>query len=293
LFWIAWLVGSAFAISTRRTHGLFAATVPLSGLGLALFHVIPPFERLAIWMVPSIYAGLAYGVDAAAALPRYTPARRSAIGRQPSASPPASARPGWRMLLTLGSLAALTLTLAVPANIVRRGVTALQDRPHSNYGLDDRRSIAFLLSTHRRGDAVMTTHFGLAALWWYGRIPVSDPARGRTLADGSPIYEIHHRPAEEDCAAANQPMNAVFAEHTRVAMYLGFRMNVEPVGFDALVLREGIRRGALAAYKEYAEESRLAIFEAGRPGIQTDGLPGTVRGSVPNGCVSVQPASRW
>ena len=48
-------------------------------------------------------------------------------------------------------------------------------------------------------------------------------------------------------------------------MYLGFRLNVLPEGFDKLVMRDLSRRGSVVNYKQYADESQVAIFELGRP----------------------------
>jgi hypothetical protein len=273
-FWLAWIGGVSGAIGRRRSHGWLLATVPLSALALAMLHVVPPFERLAMWIVPSMYAGLGYAVDEAARM-LAAGARRRRIGQ------------------ALVGAAMLALSLAAPLDIIRRGVAALRHRPQSNYGLDDRRSIAFLLSAHPAGDAVLTTHFGLAGLWWYGKIAVNDAARGTRLADGSPIYEVSYAGPEQDCDIVRSRASAILSGSPRAAVYLGFRMNVEPVGFDDLVLREFARSGALVAYKEYVEESRLALFDWRRRSSTSDVLPLRRGGSPLPGCVSVRPAARW
>jgi hypothetical protein len=47
------------------------------------------------------------------------------------------------------------------------------------------------MSQWKPGDVVMTTHLALAAVWWYGMIPISDEAgAGSALRDGSPVYEM-------------------------------------------------------------------------------------------------------
>jgi hypothetical protein len=276
LFWLVWASGLAFAIGSRRSHAAFVATVPFAALALALLHIVPPFERLAMWVVPSIYAGIGYGADAGFAL--------------------ATARFGRSRLISLGlAAAAVAVVGTLAGDIARRGLNALAYRPRSNYGLDDRSSIRWLLANHRAGDAVLTTHYGLVALWWYGAIPVGGPDRGGSLEDGSPVFELTHAPARRDCGEWRNRTDAALGDRTRAAAYLGFRMNVAPVGFDNLVLDELARRGQLEAYKEYAEVSRLAIFDlaatATGPVIlphQQERFPVTARG-----CVRIVRAARW
>ncbi len=273
-FWIAWIAGIPFAAAARRSHALMVATIPAAILGLALFHVVPPFERLVIWAVLPMYAGLGFAVDAALAIAGTARIRRAAVRYAVGA-------------------AALLAVLAAPADIVYRGIFALAHRPRSNYGLDDRRSIAWLLASHFPGDAILTTHYGLVALWWYAGIPVNDRERGSRLADGSPIFEIGYVAPEKDCAATRDRFRATLAGHERAAVYLGFRMNVEPVGFDDLVLRETGRFGALTAYREYAEESRLAIFDLARTASAPDAVPSRDTGTPLKGCIGIKPAARW
>lgn len=276
LFWLVWLAGVTFAIAARRKHALMILTVPASALGLALFHVVPPFERLGLWVVPSLYAGVGYGVDMALALvPRTSPRTR---------------------VVRLAMAAATGLVvLTVSGDIVRRGAAALAHRPHSNYGLDDRSSIRWLLAAHQPGDALLTTHFGLAALWWYGRIDVSDAGRSGTRSDGSRMFEIGHAPLEGDCLEWRRRLDAALAGRTRAVVYLGFRLNVEPVGFDNLLLQELGRRGALESYKEYAEESRLAVFDLTHQPANAVIVPDPDRRFpiTAAGCVAIRPAARW
>ncbi|WP_410971650.1 hypothetical protein, partial [Salmonella sp. SAL4437] len=65
----------------------------------------------------------------------------------------------------MAAVGVAVVALAVAANVVRRGVPDLRLRPRSNYGLDDRSSVRFVLANHRPGDAILTTHFGLPAVW--------------------------------------------------------------------------------------------------------------------------------
>jgi hypothetical protein len=279
-FWLAVAIGVVFALATRRPLGLMVATVPFSAAALAVFHVVPIFERLALWVLPAIYLAIGLCVDAALWL----------AGR---------ARPLGRAIgLVLGLATGATAGL-VAVNVAQRGVGALESRPRSNYGLDDRSSVRWLLAAHRPGDVILTTHYGLAALWWYGGLDISDVDGGGRLADGSQIFEIGHVPPGRGCNGSSDQLGNVMSGHDRVIVYLGFRLNVEPVGFDNLVLQELGRRAGLVSYKKFAEESHLAVFDVTRTPTETLTLPtspGSSIGQAPptaTGCIAIQPARRW
>jgi hypothetical protein len=193
-------------------------------------------------------------------------------------------------------LAGIT-ALAVAGDVVWRGAVALARKPLSNYGLDDRSSIRLLLAAHRPGDAIVTTHFGLVALWWYGGLDISDIERSGHLPDGSPVFELRHVPDDRDCERAEAELDSAFNGRDRVAVYLGFRLNVLPEGFDKLVMRDLGRRGSVVNYKQYADESQVVIFDLGRPtpGHSASTRPAEASGSsaMPSGCVAVMPARRW
>jgi len=274
LFWVVYLVGVLCGWLARSNVAKAFATVPLSLLLLAVAGFVPAFERLAIWSVPAFYVGIALCADRGLPQPRQL---RSYLG----------------------------FALAVPAllvsyDIVQRGVFAIEHRPRSNYSLDDRSSVQWLIDARRPGDAVLSTHYGLVAIWWYAGINVADADRSRQMADGAPLYEIHHVDDQRDCARWSEALDAIAQERSRVVVYLGFRMNVEPEGFDQLVLEQFGRRWPLVGYKEYAEASRLAIFDLksapSGPLIIPSG-PGSAasrsRIETPTGCVSVTAARRW
>ena len=66
-----------------------------------------------------------------------------------------------------------------------------------------------------------------------------------------------------------------------------------------MTIEEFGRRWPLVGYKEYADESRLAIFDlrgtpTGQPVIPTrPGEPVAAPVQTPPGCVSASPARRW
>ena len=95
--------------------------------------------------------------------------------------------------------------------------------------------------------------------------------------------------------AAGQPDSS---SPLRVVVYLGFRQNVEPPGFDDLVLETLGKRGALVTYQGYAEKSRVAVFDLGAAPLDKLVIPvepGSEPANVPaaTGCVGAKPARRW
>src|SRR4029450_3872337 len=66
VFWLAVAIGIVFALATRRPLGLMVAAVPISAVALAVFPVVPIFERLALW-------------NCSRNLSRYRPLRRRGV----------------------------------------------------------------------------------------------------------------------------------------------------------------------------------------------------------------------
>ena len=278
LFWAATLVGFVYATAKHGTFGLLFASVPLSALTLGMLHVVPPFERLGLWCVPALYVGLALCADATSWIAYHSRWR-----------PPT--------LRTAAIVSAALVVTIVSLDIVTRGRNELDaKRPDNNYGLDDRRSIRFVLRARQPGDPVLTTHFGLAGLWWYGGVDISDPSRAGFLGD-SPIFEIAHDADEERCTRDRDDIDALTARTGRAIVYLGFRMNVEPEGFDKLVLDELGKRGAIVGYHRYADLSHLVEFDFRQPpngaGDRFFTRPNTPPLPSLSGCVAVRPARRW
>jgi hypothetical protein len=290
-FWLAVTAGLAFATVTRGPLGLLLATAPISLALLAVLRLVPPFERLALWVVPLLYAAVAFCADASVWFLRRSYSHR-------------------RILPLALALAAGGAALTVSADIYTRGRIEFQARGPSNYGLDDRRSVRLLLRLLRPGDVLMTTHFGLAGIWWYSGLSIAgpDPAGGQ-LQDGTPMFEIGHTEEQSECARRDQEMEQALSGRSRAVVYLAFRLNVLPEGFDSLVLEYLGKRGELVGYQQYAEESILAAFDLKVPPLEpldlsrapfgrfflppTQGEAPRRRVPAPGGCVTIAPARRW
>jgi hypothetical protein len=278
MFWSAVTAGFAYAVARFGVVGVVFASVPLSAVVLALMHVVPPFERLALWIVPALYVGIALCADASLWLASQSRRRPSAV----------------RIVCGIAALAAAGV---VSFDIIRAGRVELRYKSaDNNYGLDDRRAVRRIRTLRKPGDPVLTTHFGLAGVWWYGDVNVSDANAGAYLGD-SPLYEITHEPETARCAPHYAAMDAIVRRTGRAIVYLGFRMNVEPEGFDRLVLDELGRRGARVEYRRFADLSHVALFDFTQlPSGEADPLfMQSSRTPAPPlaGCVAIRPARRW
>jgi hypothetical protein len=278
MFWAANIVGFVFATVRYGTLGVVFAAVPVSALVLGIFHVVPPFERLGLWCAPALYVGLAFGSDAALWLAFQSP---------------------WRpnLLRVASAIAAVLATGIVSFDILRNGRNELGAKgADNNYGLDDRRAVRRVQGLRQPGDPVLTTHFGLPGLWWYSGTNISGSHRGGYLGD-SPIFEISHETRRTRCARYSTEMDVLVRRTGRAIVYLGFRMNVLPPGFDKLVFDELSRRGAVVGYARYAELSHVAAFDFRQPpdGDADRYFSHSETATTPSlsGCVVIQPARRW
>jgi len=282
LFWLT-AVGGAIVLMLRRpASGALLLLMPLSGVLFAIAHVVPMKDRLALWMFPAIYAGVA--VAAGYAIERAFELR------------------SWRGMPVL----ALSLVLSVSAlvvgyDIVTRGNENIIIRGN-NHGFDDARSVRLLARLRQPGDAWLATHFSLPAVWWYAEVPVADPERGSRMPGdpGGSLFEITHKYFGTPECRKGEPLRDLqetLSGVSRVVVYLGFDSKI-PDGFQELVLDRLSHLGARVAYRAYGE-GITAIYDlrqppdipAGRevtPVALSNDLVKTL-----DGCVGISLARRW
>ena len=150
--------------------------------------------------------------------------------------------------------------LHASVEIFRGAPGLLAGRPASNHELDDRTAVRWLMAQRHPGDAVMTTHFGLPALWWYGDIPIGAPIGGGSrVPDGGAVFELSYRgrPCEPE------QFRDALKDHRRLLVYLGFRFDDVPAGFDELLWLRLQELGSVPVYREFAERSRVIILGNG------------------------------
>jgi hypothetical protein len=270
-FWICALSG--FAFSRKRAVALLFASVPLTACLLAAVGLVPLRDRLALWTVPALYVGIALLFD-------------TATGWTVRA---------WQMrrwtTATLAAAAACA-SLWVGADVLAQGRPVLEfSARHSNHGLDDRTAAKWLMERRLPGDAVVTTHLGWPALWWYGGISLGQPTPRGQLPDGSVMYEAVHERARSDCAELTAE---ALSGRRRVLVHVGFPDM--PEGFFDLLLRQLEPFGSSVEFGEFANFSRTALITLHqRPAGEPTLVPAAPGRPAPEltGCVTFRAARRW
>ena len=275
LFWLAAAAGMAAAVP--RPLGLVMATVPLSAFLLASLRLVPLFERLSLWMVPALYAGIA--------LLAATAVRRGA-----------SASPRGTGLSRAAAVAAALAVATLCVDVVARGRGEMVRTTASNHSLDDRTGLSWLLLQQQPGDVILTTHLALPAVWWYGRVPIGGPGGGGKLVDGSPILEVGYERPGPGCG--DDGLGEALRGSRRALVYFGFRFDDVPRGFDRLLLERMGEIGTVRAVQTFTDVGRAVVFDIGAPMARgwdwplNPGETGTAAAPL-EGCLEVRVASRW
>jgi hypothetical protein len=268
LFWIAAAGGLAAAIRTRPAPGLMFAPVPVAAFALAGLRAVPFFERLTLWILPALFVGIAVLADTAVRVGRAAYARARLLE------------------LALAAIGA-AVVFALCADVLHRYWQELGVRPsRSNHALDDRTAVRWLMAQRQPGDVLVTTRLALPAMWWYAG-----------LQDAAPMFEVSYAPADSVCRPDG--LREVLHGYSRALVYLGFRFDDVPRGFDDLLLDRLSDLGTLVAYRPFAGWSRAAVLDLhapsrrdplvpARPGFQPED-----RVAPLDGCLAVQPARRW
>jgi hypothetical protein len=278
-FWIAAAAGLLIAFRLRRSLGLAFAPVPLAGFLFAAARVVPLYERLSLWILPSLYVGV------------------SVLGDQALQSIAGAIRQ--RRWVQLGvAAAAATIFMATLVGTAR---TTHRERyllrpGGGNHQLDDRAAVRWLMARREPGDIVITSRLAEPAIWWYADVSLAEPGRGRRQSDGSPILEVSANGPADTCDPA--AFETALHGRRRALVYLGFRFDDQPKAFDDLLLWRLSDFGAMTAYRGFAERSRVAVFDltaasSGRQGpLRPDVRPEDP--AIPAGaCLSVAEAERW
>ena len=279
-FWLAAVYGAAVATARQPAAGLALLSVAASAFMLAAFQRVPLTDRLALWMIPALYAGLAFATDDVIDQGRAFVTHRR-----------------WPRAAIAAAVAVLVASVSV--NIIGRGRDNLIVGG-DNHALDDRRGLRFLMAQRQPGDVLLTSHFGLPAIWWYGNVAISDPNRGRRHPDGARIFELTHVEAGSAGCRGGAPwsqLSRALSGSRRAVVYLGFASRIPP-GFQDLVLDELSSLGTPVSYRRISHEGVSAIFDLTLPpqlwsGYVENPVRELKNGERLSGCVAARAARRW
>jgi hypothetical protein len=283
VFWGLVVYGIFTSLRNQPTFGIVWLLVILSAGLFATLRLVPMSDRLALWILPASYAAIALGADDALRRLRDAKVERSAFA-----------------LAQAGIVALLFLVLGT--DMAQRTRDNLFVWPTDNHGLNDHAALRFLMVQRQPGDVLVSTHFGLPAVWWYAGISIADGNAGRRYSgDNSPVLELmHEAPQSRTCRMieGQTDLRRTLGNARRAAVHLGFDSN-SPPGFQQLILDEFSEFSSLVSLKFIANEDAVAIFDlTSRPEptamAAAQGLwrrPGAVL--KPHGCVGARPARRW
>jgi len=271
LFWIVAVAGLAISARERSALGMMNGTVVPSALLLAMLRLVPLSGRLSLWIVPSLYIGIATAGDFLV---------RDLI----------SALQRRRWVVAAVSLAFSVPAAALCADIYRTGEFDIKTRPRgSAHSLDDRSAIRSLMTHRHPGDAMLTTHMGLPAVWWYGGVDLSKTDEGTSFPDGGPIFEIWRAPPGPACDPND--LRRELSHVNGATLFLGFEL---PDHLEDLALNRLAELGAVTAYRRFAENSHTAVVDLRQTPTGRILLPGLQTPDVrPQGCITIKRAHRW
>jgi hypothetical protein len=271
-FWVIAVAGLALVVRRRPVFGLILATIPASAFLLAALRLVPLSGRLSLWMLPSLYIGIAMAAEVALNVTGDSARRRRWAGAGVG---------------LIGSV----LVARLCADVYFTGAFDIRNRPRSTHGLDDRGAVRFLMARRHPGDAMLATHLGLPAVWWFGGVNLSASADGASLADGGPIFEVWHAAPGPECSPG--ALAAALAGVHGATAYLGFELENH---FEELLLNRLAELGAVTTYRRFAETGHAAVIDLRQSPTGRILLPGmrTTAALVrPEGCVTIKRAHRW
>jgi hypothetical protein len=188
------------------------------------------------------------------------------------------------------------LAFSVGFDILSRGFPDFDPPPRSeNHQIDDRSAVRWLMAQRRPSDILMTTHLGLPALWWYGGSNISG-LLGRSRAE-IPALEIRYEAPGTECQPS--ALRDALRGHDGVLLYLGFRFDDLPKGFDELLVEHLSELGEVVGSRRFGDFSRAVVVDlrAPPPGVPSmftkpEASLGTPQSRL-EGCLGIRAAKGW
>jgi len=159
--------------------------------------------------------------------------------------------------------------------------------------MNDRAGVRWLMQRYRPGDALISTHLGWPAVWWYGNLSLGDSQIASGVGPGgSRLRKVNY--AEIGPSCQQDDLANTVRSSRRVLFYLGFRD--VPEGFDDLLIRRLVALGGPGEFERFSGLSIAGVIDlTGPPGQPPSDLwrPGDPPVKRLDGCVMIAPARRW
>ncbi len=271
VFWLAAVIGVAIGWKHSRL-ALFFGLVPLSGLIWSGLRFLPFGDRVSLWIVPALYVAIALGVDSAARF--FTRAGRR------------------RLLPGVAAVAAGAIGITATFDVAGGRGLLTQGRLTFNHALDDRSAVAWLMAQRQPGDAMISTHHGLPAIWWYGSIPIGV---AKFHPDGGPVFELSNVSAPCD----QGDIATMLSGQRRALVYLGW-IDDRFRGLDDLFLLRLREIGTIVASRDFVWGRALVVDLQPSARADQDEAPDppsefgpSLDASKVDGCLRLRPGRRW
>jgi hypothetical protein len=115
---------------------------------------------------------------------------------------------------------------------------------------------------------------------------------GGSLRDRIPILEVDH--VEHGRACHSDDLRRALLTYRRALVYLGFRFDDVPPGFDDFLLQELGKIGRVTESQRFPGVTRAFVVDIVPPRQESARATIPLDSPTPTtGCISVQPARRW
>jgi hypothetical protein len=242
---LLWVVFVAGVLTSRRPRlAMVAAAAPLTAFALGWFRLVPLHDRVALWMTPLVYLGVALLADRAAEWAAHAWRRRT-----------------WRLLSA--ALAAAIGSGWIAVNLAQHADGFLAPRDQDTPDRGDAAAVRWMFAARTPGDVIVTTHQGWPAIWWYGSISPGDESA--STLELTPHVN----------SACDEDLGRTIARSRRTLIFVGFP-DVPPTFLTDLqqVIEGAGRTIAIASF----EPGRVWIVE---PRAADSGTADTASGCMP------------
>jgi hypothetical protein len=146
------------------------------------------------------------------------------------------------------------------------------------------------MAQRQPGDVLLTTRFGWAAFWWYGRMSIADEdATGASPIQRNPAYQLTDPSPGPQCQT--QSLVTASSAGRRLLVYLGFPD--VPDGFEDLLKKTLNGVGVVTEYREFGEIGRAVVVDRDAPPERDVSARWQPAKKPLEGCIGTVPVRRW